>query len=189
MLGKTECRRKRGLQRMKMIGWHHQPYGHRFDHILKDGEGQGSLACCSPWGLRVGHDWVTELNWLCMIIITTATKSKPKKQLQHGVSWFLLATERRNPETQKPAVLVFCVCVCSVISDSLKPHGLWPTRLLCPQYFPGKNTEVGCRFLLQGIFPTQGSNPHLLRLLHWQADSLHRATWEALLGFLLPLFS
>ena len=35
--------------------------------------------------------------------------------------------------------------------------------------FPGKNTGVGCHFLLQGIFPTQGSN---LRLLHWQADSL-----------------
>ena len=27
------------------------------------GDGQGSLACCSPWGLRVGHDWATELNW------------------------------------------------------------------------------------------------------------------------------
>ena len=38
--------------------------------------------------------------------------------------------------------------------------------------FPGKNTGVGCHFLLQGIFPTQGSNLCLLRLLHWQADSL-----------------
>ena len=35
----------------------------------------------------------------------------------------------------------------------------------------GKNTEVGCHALLQGIFPTQESNPHLLHLLHWQADS------------------
>ena len=38
--------------------------------------------------------------------------------------------------------------------------------------FPGKNTGVGCHFLLQGIFITQGLNPHLLRLLHWQVDSL-----------------
>ena len=38
-----------------------------------------------------------------------------------------------------------------------------PTRLLCPCEFPGKNTGVGCPFLLQGIFPTQGSN---LGLLH-----------------------
>ena len=38
--------------------------------------------------------------------------------------------------------------------------------------FPGKNTRVGYHFLLQGIFPTQGSNPHLLHLLHWQVGSL-----------------
>ena len=37
---------------------------------------------------------------------------------------------------------------------------------------PGKNTGVGCHLLLQGIFPTQGSNPRLLCLPHWQADSL-----------------
>ena len=37
---------------------------------------------------------------------------------------------------------------------------------------PGKNTGVGSHFLLPGIFPTQGLNPHLLCLLHWQADSL-----------------
>ena len=50
-----------------------------------------------------------------------------------------------------------------------------PARLLCPWDFSGKNIGVGCHFLLQGIFPTQGSNPRLLRLLrlrHWQADSL-----------------
>ena len=37
---------------------------------------------------------------------------------------------------------------------------------------PGKNTGVDCHALLQGIFLTQGSNPHLLCLLHWQVDSL-----------------
>ena len=50
---------------------------------------------------------------------------------------------------------------CSVLSDSLRPHGLQPARLFCPWNVPGKNTGVGCRFLLQGIFPTQGSNPLL----------------------------
>ena len=55
------------------------------------------------------------------------------------------------------------------MSDSLWPHGLWPTRLLCPWDFPGKNTRVGSHFLLQGIFVIQESHP---RLLHWQADSL-----------------
>ena len=42
----------------------------------------------------------------------------------------------------------------------------------CPWDFSGKNTGVGCHFFLQGIFPTQRLNPHLLCLLHWQVDSL-----------------
>ena len=46
---------------------------------------------------------------------------------------------------------------------------LLPSRHLCPWDFPGKNTAVRCHFLLQGIFPTQGSN---WCLLHWQVDSL-----------------
>ena len=50
----------------------------------------------------------------------------------------------------------------SVVSNSLWPHGLYPTGLLRPWDFPGKSTEVGCHFLLQGNFPTQGSNPGLL---------------------------
>ena len=46
--------------------------------------------------------------------------------------------------------------VTSVMFDSLQPHGLQPTRLLCPCDFPSENTGVGCLALLQGIFPTQG---------------------------------
>ena len=55
------------------------------------------------------------------------------------------------------------------MSNSLGSHGLWPTRLLRPWDFPGKSTEVGCHFLLQGIFPTQGLNPGLP---HLQVDAL-----------------
>ena len=50
-----------------------------------------------------------------------------------------------------------------VVSNSLQSHGLQPTRLLCPWDSPGKNTGVGCHFLLQGIFPAQRLN---LGLLH-----------------------
>ena len=64
----------------------------------------------------------------------------------------------------------------AVVCDSLRPRGLQPPRLLCPWNPPGKNTGVGCHFLLQGIFPTQGSNPGLLhcrqilyRLSYWEA--------------------
>ena len=59
-----------------------------------------------------------------------------------------------------------CVFVCvsrSVVSDSLWPRGLLPTRLLHPWDFPGKSTGVGCHPLLQWIFLTLGSN---LGLLH-----------------------
>ena len=36
----------------KMAGWHHRLNGHGFEQVLGDGEGRGSLVCCSPWGLR-----------------------------------------------------------------------------------------------------------------------------------------
>ena len=55
---------------------------------------------------------------------------------------------------------------------SFQPCGLQPTRLLCPWDSSGKNTGVGCHALLQGNFPSQGSNSGLLHLLQQQADSL-----------------
>ena len=55
-----------------------------------------------------------------------------------------------------------CWISCSVMSGSLQPHGLFPSRPLCPWNSPGKNTGVGSHSLLQGIFPTQGSKPGLL---------------------------
>ena len=54
------------------------------------------------------------------------------------------------------------VLILSVVSSSLLLHGLQPARLPCPWDSPGQNTGVGCHALLQGIFPTQGSNPGLL---------------------------
>ena len=60
----------------------------------------------------------------------------------------------------------------SVVVHSLLPHGLSPTRLLCPWDSPSKDTGVRCHSLFQGIFLTQGLNLHLLCLLHWQVDSL-----------------
>ena len=64
------------------------------------------------------------------------------------------------------------VCSVLVVSNSLRPCGLQPAKLLCPWDSPGKNTGVGCHVLLQGIFPTQGPNQHFLCLLHWQVGSL-----------------
>ena len=88
-----------------------------------------------------------------------------KHSLLFGNRW----NRTENPQTVRP------------ISSPLQPyrvvcqalHCLWGyKRLLCPWDSPGKNTGVGCHFLPQGTFPTQGSKLRLLPLLHWQADSL-----------------
>ena len=67
----------------------------------------------------------------------------------------------------------------SVVSDSLWPYGLYFTRLLCPGNSLGNNTGVGFLLLLQGIFLTQGSSPHLLRLLHCRQILYHGGIREA----------
>ena len=69
-----------------------------------------------------------------------------------------------------------CVLSCSVMSDSLQHYRLQPFRLLCPWDFPGKNTGVACHFLLQGIFPAQGSSPPVFCMGRWIL--CHGATWE-----------
>ena len=63
-------------------------------------------------------------------------------------------------------VVIIYIWMCSVMFDSLKPHGLKPIRLLHLWDFPGKNTGMGCHFLLQGIFQIQGSNLCFLCHLH-----------------------
>ena len=44
-----------------MVGWHHRLNGHEFEQGLGVGDGQGTLACCNPWGRKVRHDRATEL--------------------------------------------------------------------------------------------------------------------------------
>ena len=92
----------------------------------------------------------------------------------------LMSPSQPHPQPSQP-LTCFLPCVCvrvcvcvhtlsrAIMSNSLQPQGLQPTRLLCPWDFPGKNTGVGCHFLLQGSFLTRGLNPHPL---HWQGDSL-----------------
>ena len=55
MLGKAEGRRRRGRQRMRWLDGTRLD-GDEFEQALGDGDGQGSLAGCSPWGHRVGHN-------------------------------------------------------------------------------------------------------------------------------------
>ena len=53
---------EKGMVEDKMVGWHHQLNGHEFEQALGVGDGQGSLACCSPWG-RKEVDTTKRLNW------------------------------------------------------------------------------------------------------------------------------
>ena len=64
---------------------------------------------------------------------------------------------------------------CSVVSDSLRPHGLQPTRLLCPWDFPGKSTRVGCHCLLQS---------QCLEYAKWLDDSDNHQDCDYCLQFL-----
>ena len=69
------------------------------------------------------------------------------------------------------------------MSDSLRLHELQPARFLCPWDSSGKNTGVSCHALLQGVFLTHRSNPHLLHLL--QTDSLALSHQENSLQWLI----
>ena len=60
MLGKVEGRRRRGRQD-EMVVWQYQLHGHEFEQALGVGDGQGGLACCSPWG-RKESDTTERLN-------------------------------------------------------------------------------------------------------------------------------
>ena len=74
------------------------------------------------------------------------------KKLEHSSSSFLILS---------PNFPYWPACVCAHHDWLFVTHG--HARLLCPWNLPGKNTGVGCHFLLQGIFQTQELNPHLLQ--------------------------
>ena len=76
---------------------------------------------------------------------------------------------KRSEQSMRPDIIKACV-----LNRVRLLATAWTVaaRLLCLWNFPGKNTRLGCCSLLQGIFPTQGSTPRLLCLLHWQTDSL-----------------
>ena len=63
ILGKIEGRMRSRWQENEMVGWHHPLNGHEFEQAPRDGEGQGSLVCCSPWGHKE-WDMTERLNWV-----------------------------------------------------------------------------------------------------------------------------
>ena len=77
-----------------------------------------------------------------------------------------------------------CVLSSSVMSDSLGPHELEPSRLLCPWYFPGRNTGVGYHFLLQGMFLMHTSYTGAWILYHFTREAQKWDTKEIFVNFI-----
>ena len=87
--------------------------------------------------------WVQEKKWerLRKKNVRTRVKTETKKEKKIEHTFQILISE----------YCCCCCCVDSVLSDSMRPHWRQPTRLPRPQDSPGKNTGVGCHFLLQCI--------------------------------------
>ena len=105
-------------------------------------------------------------------LLTIETKGVERAQLsQYLLGSVLTSAYRRgvmaDDERQRDSAEALVPNIPSVMEVLSQP-----TRLPCPCNSPGKNTRVGCHFLLQGIFLTQGSDLCLLCLLHWQVGSL-----------------
>ena len=76
MLGKIEGRRRTGWQRMRFWRASHTQWTWVW---VSSGscDRQGSLTCCSPWGHRVGDDWVTEVNWTGIVFLWDGNENWP----------------------------------------------------------------------------------------------------------------
>ena len=62
--GKDWRQKENGMTEDKMFGWHYRLDGHECEQAPGIDDGQGSLACCGPWGRKESDtNWVTELNW------------------------------------------------------------------------------------------------------------------------------
>ena len=73
--GKDGGLEEKGATQDEVVEWHHWHKGHEFEQTLGEGEGQGSLACCSPWCHRVRHNSATEQQWAIGLCLKMATLS------------------------------------------------------------------------------------------------------------------
>ena len=67
--GKNWGWEEKGMTEDEMVGWHHRLNGHEFEYTPRVGDGQGGLACCSPWGCKESNmtEW---LNWTYHFYLT-----------------------------------------------------------------------------------------------------------------------
>ena len=73
-VGKDWRQEKKGMTKDEMVGWHHWLNEHEFEETLGDGEGQGILACCTPWGRRES-DTTERFNWTEFLIYFSGSRT------------------------------------------------------------------------------------------------------------------
>ena len=86
--GKDWRQEEKGKTEDEMVGWHHWLNGHEFEQAPRVGDGQGSLACCSPWGHKE-LDMTEQLNW-------TVTQFRCSKIWANEHKWALLLSSREQ---------------------------------------------------------------------------------------------
>ena len=92
--------RQKRMTEDKMVGWHHWLDGHEFEYALGVGDRQGSLACGSPWGHRVGYNWATELNWTLELLRRGRTREQISTETEQTDKYPCLWCKRRKYPTK-----------------------------------------------------------------------------------------
>ena len=88
---------EKGMTEDKMVGWHHWLNGHEFEQALADSDGQGSLACCSPWG-NEESDTTEWLNW---------TELNENLLYSMGELYLMLCGDLNVKEIQKRGIYIY----------------------------------------------------------------------------------
>ena len=150
MLGKIEGRKRRGQQRMRL-------YGHEFEQSQGDGEGWRSWHAAAH-GVAKSQtrlcDWTTIADYNT-VFVSGVLQNEPT-HTHPLVFTFLSHIGSYRVLSRLPCTIQYLLFSHSVMSDSLWPNGLQPTRLLCPRDFSGKNTGVVTIFCSTG--PSQPRN-------------------------------
>ena len=92
---------EKGPTEDEMVGWHHRLYGHEFEQAPGVGNGQGSLACCSPWGLKESDMTENWTDWLYPGVIYKNFFLNSKKWKPGVINVFLSAFHKTQKKKKK----------------------------------------------------------------------------------------
>ena len=150
MMGRIEGRRRREQQRMRWLEGIIDSVDMNLSKLWETVRDRETV-CCSPWGCTE-----SDTTWQLNNEKGIASGKEENKKEGIGILWKLCG-DRKKCREKVSKIRSGKSESCSGKSDSLQPHGPYSACNSPHQY-----TRVGNRSLLQGIFPTQGSNPGLL---------------------------